>query len=128
MVVQSRARRRNDTVFLLNGSRVTVAFHVAPGSPLLKTVLGLVAGSLTAFAWLPQLFRIFRHQRADDIAWGYLVVISIGVSLWFIYGILTRAIPLIAANGISDCFVITVIAKKFQLRQLRQTTELTKDL
>jgi len=94
---------------------------------LFKTVLGLVAGSLTAFAWPPQLIRIHRHRRADDTAWGYLVVISVGVSLWFIYRLLTRAISVIAANAISDCFVITVIAKKFQLHQFPQTPELTED-
>lgn len=91
------------------------------------TILGLVAGSLTAFAWLPQVIRIHRHRRADDIAWGYLVVIALGVTLWFVYGLLTHAVPVIVANAVSDGFVIMVITKKFQLHQTGRASELSSD-
>lgn len=83
----------------------------------LVVALGLVAGSLTTFAWLPQILRIYRHQRADDIAWGYLTVIALGISLWIFYGAWTHSLPVLIANVVSDLLVATVIVKKFQLGQ-----------
>lgn len=85
--------------------------------------LGLVAGAFTTFAWLPQLARIYRLQRADDIAWGYLTVIATGISMWIVYGAWTKSVPLVVANGISDVLVGLVILKKAQLHRLRTETE-----
>lgn len=91
----------------------------------MKVVLGLVAGALTSSAWLPQLIRIFRHQRADDIAWGYLFVIATGIFLWIGYGIVTHAASVIIANCFSELFVSTVIVMKYQLAlRKRQPQEL----
>ena len=85
----------------------------------MKTAIGLLAGALTSFAWLPQIIRIYRSKHAADISWGYLIVIDLGISFWCLYGVLTSSLPVIVANGVSDVFVLWVIAKKFQLSRPR---------
>lgn len=74
--------------------------------------LGLFAGALTTFAWLPQLYRTWRSGRADDVSYGYLVALVVGISGWLVYGILAGQAAVIAANGFSLVFVVTQVAMK----------------
>jgi MtN3 and saliva related transmembrane protein len=78
----------------------------------MSTVIGLLAGTLTTIAWLPQLARTWRRRSAADISWSYLATTGLGVFLWFIYGLVTRAFPVIVANAISDTLVCSLIILK----------------
>ncbi len=86
----------------------------------METAIGLVAGTLTGFAWLPQIVRIHRTKRADDLAWGYLITIGSGVALWVIYGAMARSMPVILSNGISIALFGWVITKKLRLSEARR--------
>jgi len=69
-----------------------------------STTVGLLAGLLTTGCWLPQLLRSWRTRSTGDISWTYLAVLTAGVGLWFVYGVMTAAVAVIATN------VATVIA------------------
>lgn len=62
------------------------------------THLGLVAGTLTSVAAVPQLVKTFRTRHTRDISIWQPLLLSIGVALWMIYGIMIRDLPLILAN------------------------------
>ncbi len=62
------------------------------------TVVGIVAGTLTTACWIPQLARSWRTRSAGDFSWWYLVVLTAGIALWLIYGILRRDPVIISAN------------------------------
>jgi len=75
--------------------------------------LGLLAGSLTTFSFLPQLVRVYRRKSAEDLSYGYLAVFALGISLWLIYGLLLRDIPIILANIVTLSLVISLMVMKF---------------
>ena len=76
------------------------------------TSLGLVAGTLTSIAAMPQLIKTLRTRHARDISIWQPLLLAIGVALWLIYGILIHDTPLILANIIPlACNVMLAILK-----------------
>jgi len=69
-----------------------------------STAIGILAGLLTTGCWLPQLRRSWRTRSTGDISWTYLAVLTAGVVLWFVYGVMTASVAVIATN------VATVVA------------------
>jgi MtN3 and saliva related transmembrane protein len=62
------------------------------------TWIGLTAGLLTSIAALPQVIKTWRSRHARDLSIWQPLLLSIGIALWLIYGMLIRNIPLILAN------------------------------
>lgn len=76
------------------------------------TSLGLVAGTLTSIAAIPQLVKTLRTRHARDISIWQPLLLAIGVALWLIYGILIHDLPLILANIVPlACNVMLTILK-----------------
>jgi MtN3 and saliva related transmembrane protein len=62
------------------------------------THLGLIAGTLTSIAAIPQVVKTLRTRHARDISVWQPLLLSLGVALWMIYGMLIHNLPLIVAN------------------------------
>lgn len=62
------------------------------------TLLGLVAGTMTSIAAVPQVVKTLRTRHARDISVWQPLLLSIGVALWIVYGMLIHNLPLIVAN------------------------------
>ncbi|WP_338045095.1 SemiSWEET transporter [Oryzomonas rubra] len=62
------------------------------------TILGLVAGTMTSIAAVPQVIKTLRTRHARDISVWQPLLLSIGVALWIVYGMLIHNLPLIVAN------------------------------
>jgi MtN3 and saliva related transmembrane protein len=62
------------------------------------TTIGLMAGTLTSLAAIPQVVKTLRSRHVRDISVWQPLLLSIGVALWMIYGILISDLPLILAN------------------------------
>jgi MtN3 and saliva related transmembrane protein len=60
--------------------------------------VGYAAGTLTTLAFFPQLVHIWQTKRADDLNWSMLIIFTVGIALWLVYGIGTRQKPVIVAN------------------------------
>lgn len=76
------------------------------------TTLGLVAGTLTSIAAIPQLVKTLRTRHARDISIWQPLLLAIGVALWLIYGILIHDTPLMLANIVPlACNVMLTILK-----------------
>ncbi len=69
-------------------------------TPSQVQVLGFVAGTLTTFAFLPQVLET-RRTGGKDLSWTMLSMFGSGVALWFVYGFLVDAPPVIVANGLT---------------------------
>jgi len=78
--------------------------------------LGYVAGLLTTIAFVPQLAKTWRSRSAHDLSWAMLATFSTGVLLWFVYGVLTGAWPVILANGVTLGLALTLLALKIRFR------------
>lgn len=62
------------------------------------TWLGLFAGLLTSIAALPQLVKTWRSRHVRDLSIWQPLLLSAGVALWLVYGVLIADVPLILAN------------------------------
>ena len=62
------------------------------------TTVGMVAGTLTSIAAIPQVVKTLRTRHARDISIWQPVLLAFGVALWMIYGMLIHDLPLILAN------------------------------
>lgn len=62
------------------------------------TVIGLVAGAITSIAAIPQVIKTLKTRHVRDISIWQPLLLTIGVALWMIYGILIGDLPLIIAN------------------------------
>ena len=80
------------------------------------TILGLVAGTLTTIAFLPQMFQIWRTKSAKDVSYVMLIVFMSGLLLWLIYGIILGALPIILANVVTLCFNLIILWLKIKYR------------
>jgi MtN3 and saliva related transmembrane protein len=76
------------------------------------TLIGLVAGSLTTLAWLPQVLKAFRTRSTKDFAWEWFAMFGTGVGAWLIYGFLAAAPAVIAANALTLLLVLALGALK----------------
>jgi MtN3 and saliva related transmembrane protein len=76
------------------------------------TLIGLVAGSLTTLAWLPQVLKAFRTRSTKDFAWSWFAMFGVGVLTWLIYGLMAAAPAVIAANAITLLLVLGLAALK----------------
>ena len=73
------------------------------------TLLGLVAATLTTASFLPQAIKTIKTRHTKDLSLGMYVLLTTGASLWLIYGILIKDLPIILANGITLIFIITIL-------------------
>ncbi|AFZ28939.1 hypothetical protein Glo7428_0335 [Gloeocapsa sp. PCC 7428] len=80
------------------------------------SILGLIAGTLTTIAFLPQLFKTWQSKSAKDVSLGMLMIFSTGVFLWLIYGIYLQALPIILANLITLIFNLIILGLKIRYR------------
>jgi MtN3 and saliva related transmembrane protein len=64
-------------------------------------IVGLAAGICTAISLLPQLIKLLKDKKAEDISLFYLVILFIGLGLWIWYGFLRKDLPILVTNGFS---------------------------
>lgn len=76
---------------------------------MLETVIGLLAGTLTTVAFLPQAIKTWKSKSAEDLSLGMYSIFCSGVVLWFIYGILTSDFPVMIANGVTLVLALSIL-------------------
>lgn len=72
-------------------------------------ILGLIAGVFTASSMLPQLVKIIKEKKANDLSLGMLAILITGMCLWIYYGVLREDWPIILTNSFSLLLNIIVI-------------------
>lgn len=88
--------------------------------------IGLAAGVLTTCAWMPQLARTWRSRHADDISWGYLGLLGIGIALWVAYGVADHSVAVELANAVTLVFVVGIAVLKFAPAVRRRRRDRTR--
>jgi MtN3 and saliva related transmembrane protein len=64
-------------------------------------IVGIAAGICTSSSLVPQLFKMVKDKKADDISLFYLLILFIGLAGWIWYGILREDVPILVTNGFS---------------------------
>jgi MtN3 and saliva related transmembrane protein len=78
------------------------------------SLLGLIAGSFTTIAFLPQVIKTWKSKSAKDLSLGMFSIFTLGVAMWLAYGILINDLPVIMANVVTLVLASTLLF--FKLR------------
>jgi len=76
--------------------------------------VGYIAGAFVAIAMLPQLYRAWKTKHTKDISLIAFSLLSTGIGLWLVYGILIQDLPLIISNIFNFAFVFGVLLLKLR--------------
>ncbi|MFT3793309.1 SemiSWEET family sugar transporter [Flavobacterium sp.] len=76
------------------------------------SILGFTAALFTTLCNIPQLVKIIRTRKTQDVSALTYCVLLAGLILWTIYGILKTDWPVIIANAISATIATTVLFLK----------------
>jgi MtN3 and saliva related transmembrane protein len=80
------------------------------------TIIGLLAGSLTTIAFLPQVIKTWKTKSTKDISLGMFLTFCTGVLLWIIYGSLVKDIPVVIANVATLSLASTILWFKLKYK------------
>ena len=80
------------------------------------SILGFIAGTLTTLSFVPQVHKVWRTRRCEDLSYGMLLTFGFGVALWLIYGLLLRAAPVIVANAVTLTLIVVLLVMKSRYR------------
>ncbi len=78
----------------------------------LSEILGLAAASLTTASFLPQALLVLRTRRTDGISLAMYAMFTLGVALWFVYGLMIMSAPVIIANLVTFALAACILAVK----------------
>lgn len=82
----------------------------------LISLLGYFAGTLTTLAFLPQLLKVIKTRSTKDISLLMFIVITIGIFLWLIYGLLIASPPIIIANLVTPAIASMILFFKLKYK------------
>ena len=77
-------------------------------------LIGALASTLTTIAFVPQVWRAWKTRSARDLSLPMYLIFSSGVVLWFVYGLMLGAMPIIVGNAITLLLAGAVLAMKLK--------------
>lgn len=85
------------------------------------TTLGLIAGTLTTIAYLPQLIKTWRSKSANDLSWSMLITLVVGIILWLVYAVYVQDLPVLLANVVTLILSSIILVLKIRYRRQPDT-------
>jgi len=86
-------------------------------------VIGYFAGFCTAIAQFPQAIKVIKTNDTKSISLGMYFIMTLGITLWFLYGVLLKNLPMIIANGV--CLIPSVYILYITIRNLIKSKKLS---
>lgn len=78
------------------------------------TIVGLTAAVLSSLSMTPQVIKIYRTRKTDDLSLPAFFSLAAGLFLWLVYGIMIIAVPVIIGNAVGLSLVLYVVLMKFR--------------
>lgn len=82
------------------------------------TAVGLLASVGTGIALLPQLVKLLREQKAQDISWLMMISLFVGNAAWVVYGVMIQDPIILVSNAFS--FTVNCLLATLNLRYRRK--------
>jgi MtN3 and saliva related transmembrane protein len=78
-------------------------------------LFGVIAGAITSMGFVPQLIRGYRTKKLIDISYYMPIILAIGMTFWFIYGLFQEALAVMVANifGVASCIVLLLMKRRY---------------
>lgn len=84
------------------------------GIALSPRLIGVGAGMLTSASSVPQLLKIIKEKKAEDVSVFFLLMLIAGLGLWVWYAALKHDLILLIANAFSATVnLIVLLLKQF---------------
>lgn len=72
------------------------------------------AAVLTTLAYIPQTVKVLRERHTTSLSLGMYCMITTGIALWCIYGLMIGSPSLILANGLTFVMTLTILIMKIR--------------
>jgi MtN3 and saliva related transmembrane protein len=66
-----------------------------------NTWVGLIASTFTTLASLPQLVKIFKDKKSENISLLWILILILGLSGWIYYGSLKKDLIILISNSLA---------------------------
>jgi MtN3 and saliva related transmembrane protein len=76
------------------------------------TTIGLLAGTLSIVAILPQVWKTYTTKHSKDLSMKWLVITIGSQLLWFTYGMLSNVLPVILTSSLTCVMTSSLIIMK----------------
>lgn len=86
----------------------------------LVTLIGFIAGIISSAGFIPQVIKGFVTRKVDDVAIWQPILLTIGMGMWTVYGIMLKEMPIIAANAVAITCNVIIIIMKFAYKKKRK--------
>ncbi len=81
-----------------------------------SNLLGIIAGTLTTIAFLPQLLKTWKTKSAKDVSLVMMATFCLGVFLWIVYGLAIGSIPIVMSNVVTLALALLIVILKIKYR------------
>lgn len=81
---------------------------------ILITFIGLLATAFTVASTVPQIKKALRTKDTDDVSIRFLVVLTVGLFLWTLYGVGRADVVIIIGNSIGVSLNIWMLVLKIK--------------
>ncbi len=89
----------------------------------LETFIGGAAAFCTTVANVPQLKKVWETGKAEDLSLKMLLLLSSGLALWIVYGVLRGDLVIMAANAVSLALLACITYFKLRGRAGRGSSD-----
>jgi MtN3 and saliva related transmembrane protein len=80
----------------------------------LVTLIGLAAAFCTTVSYVPQIRKIWSSGETQDISLKMYLILSSGIALWIVYGLMQGDAVIILANSVSLAFLCAILFCKLR--------------
>lgn len=64
-------------------------------------IIGLFAGTCITISTIPQIVKVWKTKKVKDISLKTFSILTFGIAVWIIYGILKEDLAIIVTNSVS---------------------------
>lgn len=77
-------------------------------------VIGLIAATCTTLSFIPQVVKSWTTKETKDLSLPMCVLLTTGILLWLVYGIMRSDPPVIIANVVSGILTGSLLFLKIR--------------
>lgn len=80
------------------------------------TIAGIAASAFTAISLTPQLAKVIKEKKAEDVSMAMLGILFAGLVLWIVYGSLKKDWIIIISNSFSLLIniMLSIVSLKYK--------------
>ncbi|MBS7232112.1 SemiSWEET transporter [Flavobacterium psychroterrae] len=72
-------------------------------------IIGLFAGICVTISVVPQIIKVWKTKKVKQISLKTFGILTFGLLIWIIYGIIKNDLPIIITNCVSFCLNLIMV-------------------